>query len=80
MSQFIRADATLPDWRPLQQRVAETECADFMWMYQEGDVHFYKHIITRRYLVLDSEGACFRWVNGELSTANFELEYLRVTG
>ena len=80
MSQLVRVDATRPDWGPLRRHLAETDCADFMWMYRHGVVHFYKHINTRRYLVLDGAGNCFRCANGELSNVDFELEYLRVTG
>ena len=56
------------------------DCADFMWMHRDGAVEFYKHIITRRYLMLDGEGNCLRWSGGELQVVDFEPEYLRVTG
>jgi hypothetical protein len=41
-----------PDWTPLERLVGDG-CCDFMWMWREGGVQFYKHIRTRRYLLLD---------------------------
>jgi len=50
-----------------------------MWMWREGGVEIYKHIRTRRYLLLDSEDRCFgHGPNGfELTEVQAELE--RVT-
>ena len=36
-------------------------CAAFMWMYRTDGLEFYKHIDTRRYLILDSDGACYSY-------------------
>ena len=80
MNRFYPADANLPNWRPLVLRVPTSECTDFMWMHRDGAVEFYKHIITRRYLMLNGEGNCLRWSGGELQVVDFEPEYLRVTG
>jgi hypothetical protein len=77
---MTRFKANKPDWKPLKQRASDAQCADFMWMYQDGAVHFCKHIITRRYLMLDDQGNCLGRVEGELRKVDFEPEYLRVTG
>ena len=62
------------------RHVPPSECEDFMWMYRNGVVHFYKHIVTRRYLMLDGDGNCFLWNQDHLRMGDFESEYLRVTG
>jgi len=50
-----------------------------MWMWREGGIEFYKHICTRRYLLLDSEGRCYqRGPNGlELADVHAELKRVR---
>ena len=80
MTRFTTVEATRPDWKPLEQHVPHEECAEFMWMHRDGVVHFYKHIITRRYLMLDVDGNCLRWHQGGLQAVDFKPEYLRVTG
>ena len=47
-------------------------------MYRQRTVHFYKHIVTRRYLLLDRDGNCYCQINGELRGVDFAAEYLRV--
>jgi len=49
-----------PNWKALEDLVGPNECGDFMWMWREGAIEFYKHIWTRRYLLLDSEGRCYK--------------------
>jgi len=48
-----------PNWQPLEDLVGPSECGEFMWMWRESGIEFYKHIWTRRYLLLDSEGRCY---------------------
>jgi hypothetical protein len=53
-----------PDWGPLEAAVGLDVVGDFMWMYDvELDdgrrVQAYKHIDTRRYVHLDSDGNAF---------------------
>ena len=36
---------------------------DFMWMYTWGDVQCYKHVNTRRYLNIDSDGKFYRYLS-----------------
>ena len=52
-------DFEKPDWTPLE-RLTGNRCCEFMWMWRQGRIEFYKHIRTRRYLLLDSEGCCYR--------------------
>lgn len=54
-------------------------CEQFMWMWRENGVEFYKHILTRRYLLLDSSGQCYRQSESGLERAQFKEEMLRVT-
>ena len=53
------------DWRPLQGVLPDEQCGDWMWMHAVDDrdgerVHFYKHIMTRRYVRLDRHGNLYR--------------------
>lgn len=45
---------------------------------REGDVEFYKHIDTRRYLRLNDQGLCFREGSNSLEPANLDEELKRV--
>ena len=58
-----------PDWRPLEAIVPPEECSGFMYMgWQAIDgkrLHHYKHIDTRRYLLLTDELETFRYLNDE---------------
>lgn len=47
------------NWIPLERRIGR-RCVEFMWMYRQDGVEFYKHVQTRRYLLLDSESRCYR--------------------
>jgi hypothetical protein len=68
-----------PDWKPLEQLVGPKGPGEFMWMWREGGIEFYKHIRTRRYLLLDSEGGCYqRGPNGP-QLADAQVEFRRVT-
>lgn len=66
-----------PNWRPLEKLIGSV-CAEFMWMWREGDVEFYKHIDTRRYLRLNDRGDCFREGSNGLEPANLDEELKRV--
>ena len=66
-----------PDWRPLEARIGK-RCAD-MWMYWADGVEFYKHIRTRRYLCMNSEGAAFLYIQGKLEPVEFAYGYAVVT-
>jgi hypothetical protein len=49
-----------------------------MWMWREGKIEFYKHICTRRYLLLDSEGRCYQRGPNGLMPADVRVELKRV--
>ena len=61
------------NWTPLQRRIGR-QCAEFMWMFRQDGVEFYKHIQTRRYLLLESESRCYRQIAGALVEVDFEQE------
>ena len=67
-----------PNWRPLEDLVGPSECRDFMWMWREGGIEFYKHICTRRYLLLDSAGRCYRQCVDGLRQTDVQVELKRV--
>jgi len=68
-----------PDWIPLE-RLVGNRCCEFMWMWRQGGVEFYKHITTRRYLLLDSEGCCYRQTAAGLQAVDVVAELKRVRG
>jgi hypothetical protein len=73
-----------PNWLPLETKLRESGrpvslCAAFMWMWRERGIDFYKHIDTRRYLLLDSDRRCWRQGGREPEFADFECEFHRVT-
>jgi hypothetical protein len=69
-----------PNWNPLEKIGGPAVCREFMWMWREQGVEFYKHIRTRRYLRLDSEGQCFRRGPTGLELADTKSELERVMG
>jgi hypothetical protein len=58
-------------------RIGE-RCAEFMWMWRQNDLEYYKHIDTRRYLILDAEGRSYRQRDGDLVVVDFAEEFRRV--
>ncbi|MGA3328964.1 MAG: hypothetical protein ABSF45_31325 [Terriglobia bacterium] len=75
------ADKTFdqPNWKPLEHLVGPEGCGQFMWMWQEKGSEFYKHICTRRYLLLDSAGRCYQRGPNGLMPADVHAELKRVT-
>lgn len=71
---------TTPNWAPLKGHLSDAECAKFMWMYRAEGVEYYKHSITRRYLLLDAEGQCLARTAEGLQEILFEDEWERVSG
>jgi hypothetical protein len=67
-----------PNWAPLKERIGE-RCADFMWMYAKDGVEYYKHIVTRRYLCLNSSGGVFLCIDGVLEPVEFDYGYAVAT-
>ena len=68
-----------PDWTPLERLVGDRS-AEFMWMWRQGPIEFYKHIRTRRYLLLDSAGGCYRQTNAGFEAVGVAAELERVRG
>jgi hypothetical protein len=66
------------NWEPLELHIGP-RCAEFMWMYRENGLEYYKHIDTRQYLILDSSGACYRSQGSELVPVDLRDEFQRVT-
>jgi len=49
-------------------------------MWRENGVEYYKHITTRRYLMLDGQGQCYASRGDHLVAADFREEFRWVTG
>lgn len=52
--QVDSATQSRESWTPLEQALGPAQCKDFMWMGRTGTVQHYKHIDTRRYLLIDA--------------------------
>ena len=65
------------NWKPLELRIG-TRCAEFMWMFRENGLEHYKHIDTRRYLILDAKGRSYVRRDGYMVRVNFRKEFRRV--
>ena len=70
------------NWAPLEAKLRNDIYAirEFMWMY--GDeatrIEYYKHSVTRRYLLLHRDGRCFQYTEGGgLAEVDFQKELLR---
>ena len=71
------------NWAPLEAKLRDDIDAirEFMWTY--GDeatrIEYYKHSVTRRYLLLHRDGRCFQYTEGGgLAEVDFQKELLRV--
>jgi hypothetical protein len=49
-----------------------------MWMWRENGLEHYKHIDTRRYLILDATGRSYVCRDGETVRVDFQKEFRRV--
>jgi hypothetical protein len=70
----------IADWTPLEKKLPPELCAEFMWMFNQGGIEHYKHIVTRRYLRLDHSGRCLVETGQGFREVPFEQEWRRVTG
>ena len=68
-----------PDWTPLKGLIGN-QCCEFMWMRRERGIEFYKHIGTRRYLLLDAKRGCYRQTAAGLEAVDVAAELKRVRG
>ena len=66
------------NWQPLELLIG-SRCGEFMWMWRENGFEHYKHIDSRRYLILDAEGRCYRQQRDQLVRVDFQDEFRRVT-
>lgn len=57
--QIDNTTETRESWIPLEKAIGRAQCVDFMWMGAAGTVQFYKHMDTRRYLLIDAETGAF---------------------
>ena len=48
-----------PNWAPLETALTEQECEDYMYMGSVGEIELYKHVLTRRYLNISTDGRRF---------------------
>ena len=65
------------NWKPLELRIGH-RCGEFMWMWREHGLEYYKHIDTRRYLILDAKGRSYVRRGGILVRVDFRQEFRRV--
>ena len=65
------------NWEPLERRIG-SRCGEFMWMYRAGGLEHYKHIDTRRYLILDAKGRSYVRRGVDFVRVNFRKEFRRV--
>ena len=65
------------NWKPLELLIG-SRCVEFMWMWRENGLEYYKHIDSRRYLILDAEG-CSYGRQQQLVRVDFHEELRRVT-
>ena len=70
----------IANWSPLEETLTPELCAEFMWMYREGGIEHYKHIVTRRYLRLNNNGRCLVETDLGYLEVPFEQEWKRVSG
>jgi hypothetical protein len=78
-------DLGAANWTPLETMLRQTGrpvslCGSFMWMYRQNGIEFYKHVDTRRYLLLDSQLRCWRQGAHGLELSDFDREFDLVTG
>jgi hypothetical protein len=76
---------TTANWTPLEVRLkslgGHTDVIrEFMWMYgdQDARIEYYKHSVTRRYLLLHADGRCFQQTTSGLVEVDFQEELRRV--
>jgi len=76
---------TTANWTPLEVRLKSLGghadvIREFMWMYgdEESRIEYYKHSVTRRYLLLHQDGRCFQQTASGVVEADFQEELRRV--
>lgn len=69
-----------PNWAPLEAVGGPELCSEFMWMMRRSGIEFFKHIHTRRYLLLSPDGRCFRRTAAGFEAADLDAELKRAVG
>ena len=69
-----------PNWAPLEAVGGLELCGEFMWMMRQCGIEFFKHIRTRRYLLLDSDGCCYRRSATGFQPVDLKTELRRARG
>ncbi|MDZ4798936.1 MAG: hypothetical protein SGI92_12295 [Bryobacteraceae bacterium] len=73
---------TEANWAPLEARLRcdVKVIREFMWMFGDANtgVEYYKHSITRRYLLLHRDGRCFQQSLNGLVEVDFATDLVRV--
>lgn len=76
---------TTVNWTPLETKlkslgVHTDVIREFMWMYGDEDarIEYYKHSVTRKYLLLHQDGRCFQQNTSGLIEVDFQEELQRV--
>lgn len=69
-----------PNWTPLEAMGGAELCGEFMWMWRQSGIEFFKHIRTRRYLLLDSRARCYRQTAVGFECADLDTELKRARG
>jgi hypothetical protein len=73
---------TNANWAPLERRLNNDTAIirEFMWMYsdEESGVEYYKHAVTRQYLLLGRDGQCYQQGAPGLVKVEFDSELRRV--
>jgi len=72
------------NWEPLERRLNRDAAIirEFMWMCsdEENGVEYYKHAVTRRYLLLGRDGQCYQQGAPGLVKVEFDSDLRRVRG
>ena len=70
------------NWAPLEARLRcdVKVIREFMWMFGDANtgVEYYKHSITRRYLLLHRDGRCLQQSLNGLVEVDFATDLVRV--
>lgn len=75
-----------PNWKPLEKHLGQYPAlmAHWMWMFRSGTgLEYYKHFMTRRYLVLDHEGNAYEPIHEgswRQTIVEFQTAYDKATG
>lgn len=74
--QIDSATQTRESWIPLEKALGHAQCKDFMWMGSTGTVQQYKHIDTRRYLLIDAISGNFYDHEHRLLSKEAAMDYV----